>query len=73
MKKLLIGFLGTFISLALIYTIKGVPDKCWLHRINTVEKMLEVSNKYTGIEIDVNFNNSKLFFDVTHDLNKSMD
>lgn len=34
--------------------------------------MLEISDKYKGIEIDVNFNNSDLYFDVTHDLEDSI-
>ena len=75
MKKLLIGILGLLLTITTIYIVviaKGVPDKCWLHRTNTIEKMLEISDKYKGIEIDVNFNNSKLFFDVTHDWDESI-
>ena len=34
--------------------------------------MLEISDKYKGIEIDVNFNNSDLYFDVTHGLEDSI-
>ncbi len=55
-----------------IKLVKPIPDKCWLHRVNSVEKMLELSDKYTGIEIDVNFNNIELFFDVTHEIEDSI-
>lgn len=55
-----------------IKLVKPIPDKCWLHRVNSVEKMLEFFDKYTGIEIDVNFNNIELFFDVTHEIEDSI-
>lgn len=55
-----------------IKLVKPIPDKCWLHRVDSIEKMLELSDKYTGIEIDVNFDNTKLFFDVTHEIEDSI-
>ena len=61
-----------YIFIYYINLTRELPDKCWLHRTNTVEKMLEISDKYKGIEIDVNFNNSDLYFDVTHDLEDSI-
>ncbi len=78
-NKILIIFIILLISLCFrktrkyifsnyITITKEIPNKCWLHRTNTVEKMLEISEKYKGIEIDVNFNNDKLYFDVTYDL-----
>ena len=83
MRKILIVF---FILIGILFSNKSrkyifnyyitltkkLPSKCWLHRTNTVEKMLEISEKYEGIEIDVNFNNSDLYFDVTHDLEESI-
>ena len=83
-NKILIIFIILLISLCFrktrkyifsnyITITKEIPNKCWLHRTNTVEKMLEISEKYKGIEIDVNFNNDKLYFDVTHDLDKSIE
>lgn len=55
-----------------IKLVKAIPDKCWLHSANSIEKMLEVSGKYKGMEIDVNFNNTELFFDVTHNIEDSI-
>ena len=83
-NKILIIFIILLISLCFrktrkyifsnyITITKEIPNKCWLHRTNTVEKILEISEKYKGIEIDVNFNNDKLYFDVTHDLDKSIE
>lgn len=40
--------------------------KIWVHRVNSIEKLDEVSNKFYGVELDVVFIDSLNSFDVTH-------
>lgn len=47
-------------------------DKSWVHRVNSIEKMKLVANNFTGIEIDVVFNENEGFFDVNHPPVKSI-
>lgn len=49
-----------------------IPNKFWLHRTNSIGKVEELSYKYSGIEIDVNYNLEKNYYDVTHDIPKSI-
>lgn len=42
------------------------PDKIWLHRCNSIEKLYEKRAVYPNIELDVVFRNNRTF-DVTHD------
>lgn len=46
------------------------PDKIWLHRCNSMEKLYEKHMVYPNIEIDVVFRNNRTF-DVTHDSDTS--
>lgn len=42
------------------------PDKIWLHRCNSMEKLYEKRAVYPNIELDIVFCNNRTF-DVTHD------
>lgn len=42
------------------------PDKLWLHRCNSLEKLHEKAERYDGIEVDVCYRTDGTF-DVTHD------
>lgn len=46
------------------------PDKIWLHRCNSMEKLYEKSKRYRNVEVDVVFR-SDYTFDVTHDVDTS--
>ena len=41
-------------------------EKIWVHRVNSIEKLKEVENKFYGVELDVVYNDSLNIFDVTH-------
>ncbi|MFT4645566.1 MAG: hypothetical protein ACI8ZX_001983 [Planctomycetota bacterium] len=41
-------------------------DKIWIHRVNSIEKLKEVQKKFTGVELDLVFNDTSINFDVTH-------
>lgn len=51
---------------------KTMPQKCWLHRTNSLQKLEELSFKYPGIEIDISYDENKLIFDVGHELENSI-
>lgn len=42
------------------------PDKLWLHRCYSIEKMEEMSQRYDNIEVDLVYRGNGVF-DVTHD------
>src|SRR5690554_6067423 len=44
----------------------GYAEKIWAHRVNSLEKLASVQNKYTGVELDVVFDTLTNTFDVTH-------
>lgn len=48
--------------------IGDYPEKIWLHRCNSLEKLHEKSHLYDNIEVDVVFRDNDRIFDVTHDL-----
>lgn len=48
-------------------TIPIPKNTILLHRVNNRKRLLEYFKKYAGFEIDVNFNNEKKFFNVSHD------
>lgn len=68
MKKLLSVLIG--ICLCIFFMgfrdIGSYPDKIWLHRCNSMEKLYEKHKAYPNIEVDVVFRGSRVF-DVTHD------
>ncbi len=51
-------------------TLLSLPDnisnKVWVHRVNSIEKAQEAASLFTGIELDVEFDNVKNVFDITH-------
>ncbi len=49
-----------------IQEIGDYPDKIWLHRCNSMEKLLEHQNEYRNFEVDIIFRRDSVF-DVTHD------
>lgn len=44
-----------------------LPDKFWLHRVNSVEKQREFAAKYAGLEFDIIFYESERAFENSHD------
>lgn len=44
-----------------------LPSKFWLHRVNSVEKQMEFSEKYTGLEFDIVFYHKEMAFENSHD------
>jgi heptose-I-phosphate ethanolaminephosphotransferase len=48
-------------------------EKIWVHRVNSIEKYLEVHSVFRGIELDVVFNSEKGYFDINHPPVKSID
>ena len=47
--------------------VKYMPDKLWLHRVNSVEKQKELADKYQGIEFDIVFIKEFNRFENSHD------
>lgn len=45
-----------------------LDDKFWLHRVNSIGKQKEFSEKYSGIEFDIIFHNEELAFENSHDI-----
>lgn len=84
MKKILILLLCIFLLIILpsksrkriykeyITYTKTMPQKCWLHRTDSLQKLEELSFKYSGVEIDISYDKNKLIFDVGHDLENSI-
>lgn len=72
MKKLLPVLAG--ICLCILFMgfrdIGLYPDKIWLHRCNSMEKLHEKHAAYPNIEVDVVFRDDRTF-DVTHDADTS--
>ena len=46
------------------------PEKIWLHRCNSMEKLFEKEKRYPNVEVDVVFRSDHTF-DVTHDVDTS--
>jgi len=42
------------------------PDRVFIHRINSLERVRYAADRYTGMEIDVMFDEERLCFDVHH-------
>ena len=45
---------------------KFMPDKFWLHRVNSVDRQFEFINKYNGIELDVIYYEKEKAFENSH-------
>lgn len=44
-----------------------LPEKLWLHRVNSVGKQEEFSSKYAGLEFDLVFYDKEMAFENSHD------
>lgn len=42
-------------------------DKVWLHRVNSIERLSNMEDKYRGVELDVLYDFNLGILDVTHD------
>jgi hypothetical protein len=48
-------------------------NKIMVHRVNSIEKLNEVKNKFIGVELDLMYNDTSNFFDVNHPPAPSID
>ena len=73
MKNILSAIAGILFCVLFIGAkdIGNYPDKIWLHRCNSIEKLWEKHRQYPNIEADVIFLNNRTF-DVTHDESESI-
>lgn len=46
-------------------------DKLWVHKVNSIKKLEQVQDHYTGIELDVVFKSDSSVFDIYHPPEKS--
>lgn len=72
LKKILPVIIGLFLCMILIgfRDVGDFPQKIWLHRCNSIEKLQEKHKRYPNIEVDVVFREDQKF-DVTHDIDTS--
>lgn len=52
-----------FLDATITYLFKS---KIMVHRVNSIEKLNEVNQKYVGVELDVVYNSTLNYFDVNH-------
>lgn len=75
LRNLAFGVAGIFLALALYFTVDAwmnvgrYPQKVWLHRCNSIEKLHQMGDLYPNVEVDVVFRGN--VFDVTHDIDVS--
>ncbi|MFA7073806.1 MAG: phosphoethanolamine transferase, partial [Endomicrobiaceae bacterium] len=48
-------------------TVSEIRNNIWLYRVNNKQRLLYYFDKYEGFEIDVNFNENKDYFNVSHE------
>lgn len=53
-----------FVSNRLFFLKTIYPEKVWIHRVNSIEKLKEVENEFSGIELDLVWEGNN--FDVNH-------
>lgn len=72
LTKLFPIMMGSFLCMVLINfgEVGDYPQKIWLHRCNSLEKLYEKQELYPNIEVDVIFRENQKF-DVTHDIDTS--
>ena len=76
MKKTKWIISATALGLLLVYGLKAwseigdYPEKLWLHRCNSLEKMEEKEKVYDNVEVDLVYRGNGVF-DVTHDADVS--
>lgn len=78
MKKKISFIVFFYLLISLIINFQNVifffffKEKIWIHRVNSIEKLKEVSSNYPGFELDVVFDNYSQVFDVNHPPQKSI-
>ncbi len=73
MKKqiiIVIGYLFFLLISEAMSQIDKYPEKIWLHRCNSLEKLKEMNARYPNVEIDIVFREDHRL-DVTHDIDKT--
>lgn len=79
MKRILTFCLVVYIAGALMSNFQNrlllfmFPEKIWIHRVNSVDKLKEVVDKFKGVELDVVFKEGENKFDVNHPPAQSID
>ncbi|MDT7831423.1 hypothetical protein RQM59_03470 [Flavobacteriaceae bacterium S356] len=77
-KRVLIGFIFAYILLFVVVNKQNelfryaYGEKMWVHRVNSTEKLAEVSTLFKGFELDVIFVDNTGVFDVNHPPAKSI-
>lgn len=78
-KRILISFILAYVLLFVTVNKQNqifrylYAEKVWVHRVNSIEKLVEVSNLFKGVELDVVFLDTSGTFDVNHPPAKSID
>lgn len=67
---LVIAVLGYRISISTGVLSSLFSNKIWVHRTNSIAKLEEVSDKFSGVELDIVFSSN--YFDVNHPPSKSI-
>lgn len=69
-KKIILYFIAIGLVVVLFYSNTTISylfkDKIMIHRVNSIEKLNEVSQKYVGVELDVVYDSISNYFDVNH-------
>ena len=72
-KKSILFFTALFVSLSLVMAFYSnslfqmlYAEKVWAHKINSIEELKQVANKYSGIELDIVFHSDLNQFEVNH-------
>lgn len=78
-KRILISFILAYVLLFITVNKQNqifrylYAEKVWVHRVNSIEKLEEVSTLFKGVELDVVFLDTSGTFDVNHPPAKSVD
>lgn len=73
-SKFIIYLLPIFIIIVIVvinnyqnkFLTKIFPGKIWIHRVNSIEKLVEVTTEFNQVELDVVYMPEKNCFDVNH-------
>lgn len=73
-NSIVLLIIGLLLWFAVVYSLNHqdaffdtmYADKIWVHRVNSVEKLNEVQDKYMGVELDVVYKQDDSIFDVHH-------
>jgi len=66
-------FIYLILSFQLVFFRFFFPSKVWAHRVITIEKYVEAQEVFSGVELDLIFDSSKVDFEVTYPPIKSID